>query len=681
MMKWVDFAVFKLVVFLIIGIIFGRQEWLSLSVSRVLGLACLVLLIVSWLIANRQIFQKIYFGILVYVGFFLAGNILFQLHQPFRHSNHYIHKTDFVENSFIQLNIRSVLKSDVFSQKYIAEITALNGEKTSGKILVNISKDNSSTALNVDDILLVNTAFEEIFTPKNPYGFDYAEFMSEQGIYRQIHLRKESILVTSQGRTTLEGIAHRFRQKLTQKLHENNFSQETSAIINALLLGQKQDVSSETYQNYAAAGVIHILTVSGLHVGILMLILQFLFKPLDTHFKKGKNIKMVIIIVLLWIFGLIAGFSPSVTRSVTMFSFLMVALHLKRPTSTFNSLASSALVLLVLNPNTLFNIGFQLSYLAVWGILAFNSVFQKVYRPRTFIDKSVWGNLTVSLSAQIGVLPLTLYYFHQFPGLFLLANLIIIPFTGVLLGGGVLVLALAMVDALPAWLAVGYQQIIVCLNQLVAWIARQESFVFENIPFSFAQMILGYFIIIGLFLFLEKRSFKNLVVTLLAIIIFQGNTFYEKYQKQSVSQLVVFHKSRNTLIGIKTGENLNLYSNMNEDAITKLRFYKDYLTREHIGNTHFHSFVPNVLDFENERIWIIDSLALNIPGKKPDVVILSHSPKINLERITESFSPALIIADGSNYKSYVEKWKETCIKKKLPFHHTAEKGAFIILSK
>src|SRR5690606_15768591 len=120
----------------------------------------------------------------------------------------------------------------------------------------------------------------------------------------------------------------------------------------------------------------------------------------------------------------------------------------------------------------------------------------------------------------------------------------------------------------------------------------------------------GYFIIIGLFLFLEKRSFKNLVVTLLAIIIFQGNTFYEKYQKQSVSQLVVFHKSRNTLIGIKTGENLNLYSNMNEDAITKLRFYKDYLTREHIGNTHFHSFVPNVLDFENERIWIIDSLAL-----------------------------------------------------------------------
>lgn len=675
-MKWANFTLFKLLIPLMGGIVLGRTEWVSWPLSLLSLLVVMLLLGVVGYWANKQLFQRVYFGFVAYACFFLIGLVLYQIHQPHNHPNHYLKTTYKTDSVWVQLQIRTVLRSDRYNEKYLAHLVSLNGERYSGRVLLQVARDSSMAALHVDEQLLFKCRLEEIYSPKNPYGFDYASYMRNQGVYHQIRIQHPEITYRHTEKKTWLGRAHLFRTKITQKLVENRFTADNIAIVNALLLGQRQDLSSEIYQNYAAAGVVHILSVSGLHVGILMLLLQFVFSWMDGRFKNGREIKMVIIILLLWLFAVVAGLSPPVLRSVTMFSFVTVALHLKRRTSTFSGLVASALVLLVFNPTILFNIGFQLSYLAVWGILLIHPMLTRLYQPKTWVDKSAWGNITVSSSAQLAVLPLTLYYFNQFPGLYLVGNLVIIPFTGILLGGGILVISLALFDVLPVWLADSYQYIIYTLNKLVAWIAQHESFLIESIPFSFSQMWVGYAVLWFLLVFLIQKSFASTLRLLIAVLIFQGVSFYDKFQKEKSRQWVVFHKSRNTIWGIRSGTSLQLFSDVDEASLKPVAFYKDFITHERIRNIRFKQHKAGEFTFGDYRIWLIDSTVTRPTGSPPQVLVLTQNPKLNLERFIDSIQPRYILADGSNYKSFVRRWQQTAEQKKIPFHYTAEKGFF-----
>ena len=252
-------------------------------------------------------------------------------------------------------------------------------------------------------------------------------------------------------------------------------------IIQALLLGQRNSISTETYDNYKDAGAVHILAVSGLHIGILLLLLQFLFRPLEI-LPKGRTIKLVVIVLLLWCFAFLAGLSASVVRAVTMFSFVAYALYLNRPSNTFNILALSMFfILLLFNPMLLFQVGFQMSYAAVFSIVWIYPMLQRFWTPKNSVLQKIWQLLSVSIAAQLGVLPISLFYFHQFPGLFFISNLLIVPFLGLLLGMGILVMVLALLDILPDFLVLWYNRIISLMNSVVEWVAQQEAFIFKNI--------------------------------------------------------------------------------------------------------------------------------------------------------------------------------------------------------
>ncbi|TYA81458.1 ComEC/Rec2 family competence protein, partial [Seonamhaeicola marinus] len=223
-------------------------------------------------------------------------------------------------------------------------------------------------------------------------------------------------------------------------------------IINALFLGQRQNIDRAIYTNYTNAGAIHILAVSGLHVGIIFLILNFLFKPIE-RLKKGYLIKTIFLLTTLWGFAVIAGLSASVTRAVTMFSIVAIAVNLKRPTNVYNTLAISIFVILLFKPLFIFDVGFQLSFLAVFAIVAIEPMLNKLWKPKNKLLKIYWQTLTVTISAQFGIIPISLFYFHQFPGLFFISNLVIIPLLGFILGFGILIILLASINVLPQFLA------------------------------------------------------------------------------------------------------------------------------------------------------------------------------------------------------------------------------------
>ena len=669
-MNLLRFIPIKLTIFLVLGILFGHYVgvafWPSLSFVVFFLLATVI-------VSNKKYAsESMVFGILALCTTICLGIFLVSCSHPKQQTNHYSHR-DVAKSARWTLKITEVLKKSAFSSRYIAEVKGYNMEKASGKILINQPIDASLINFHVDDELTVQTTLATLKSPLNPYQFDYRKYMEYKGIYHQLWLNEGNHIVLENPYITLRGRAANLRRTIVAKLDKVGLEQSELGIIQALFLGQRTDISQELYSSYKDAGAVHILAVSGLHIGILLLFLEFLLRPLAL-IPNGKTIKLVVIVVLLWCFALLAGLSASVVRAVTMFSFVAYAMYLNRPQNTFNILGLSMFfILLVLDPLLVFDVGFQMSYAAVFAIVWIYPLLQKYWRPKNPIFKKIWQLLSVSIAAQIGVLPIGLYYFHQFPGLFFVSNLVIVPYLGVLLGFGIVMILLILLDWAPDFLIEVFGSTIDLMNTLVGWVAQQESFVLRNISFDGIQLILTYVAIIALVWLLIRRSFKRTLAVLGSILSLVLWSFYTQLSLKQREVLMVGHQTKNSLISYQKGNELRIYTS---DSSAATYVTANYQIAQRIRNTSFHS-IQNAYTIGSKHLLVIDSSGVfRTNGIAPDYLLMIQSPKVNLERLIDSLHPKMIIADGSNYNSYVKKWQESCLKQKLPFHYTGEKGAF-----
>ncbi|MEP6260977.1 MAG: ComEC/Rec2 family competence protein [Gillisia sp.] len=672
-----NFTIIKLSLAVILGIILGFYGKFPPGDLWLPGTLLLSVFLMGYFRAKKLLFQDAFFGISVISLFIFIGVFAVSLRLPQHNPAHYTNSTYTNSNTpnILSGEIVEILKPGVFQDKYIVQAIEMNGEPVTGKILLNISRDSLVPGLKIGDRIAAGAAIAKINTPLNPYQFNYSDYMENLGVLRQINASRNEVIILGKGRGNLRGIAGEIRNRIISGLREKNFKQEELAIIQALLLGQRQEISQEIYSNYAAAGVIHILAVSGLHVGIILLLLNRVLKPLE-RIGYGKVLKTILLLLLLWGFAIMAGLSPSVVRAVSMFSFVAVGMQLNRRTSVLSTLFLSLLVLLLINPYFITQVGFQLSYTAVFSIVLIQPHVYKLYKGNSRIVKYFWGILSVTLAAQIGVLPLSLFYFHQFPGLFFLSNLVILPFLGLILGLGILIMLLSWFRLVPEVLAEGFGFIISTLNNFVGWAASREEFIFENIGFSLLLCITSYLVVFAFILLLKDFKFKTIVFFLAAIIVFQSALLYE-HSSEIEKEILVFHKSRNSVIGFKDGRNFSLAHDLDENPLG-YSFIKDYITEKNI-KTIQKGETGNLYDIYGKTLLKIDSTGITeIPGLKPELVLLTNSPRINLDRLLAQNNVQLIIADGSNYPSAVARWKETALKRKVPFHATGEKGAFIL---
>ncbi len=615
---------------------------------------------------------------LAYLIMICFGILTVNFHNQKNFSNHYSNYLD-VENDSAQqiaIRIREVLKSGNYYDKYIVDVLEINNIPTSGKSLLNVAKDSLKTPLSVDEIYISKSQFKDLIHPLNPYQFDYKNYLDKQYIYHQSFAQRNSLLKTDTQSKTLFGIADNIRRHINFKLKTYPFQPDELAIINALLLGQRQNISKEVYTNYTNAGAIHILAVSGLHIGIILLILSFVLKPIE-HLKHGRSIKIILLVSILWAFAVIAGLSASVTRAVTMFSIVALAINLKRPTNIYNTLAISIFVILLFKPLFLFDVGFQLSYLAVFSIVAIDPLLYNLWKSKYWIIDKLWHTLTVTISAQFGIIPISIFYFHQFPSLFFISNLVIIPVLGIILGLGLLIIVMASINLLPNFLAEFYGNIISKMNRFIAWVSSQDYFLIKDISFNLLYVITSYILIISIVRLYIKRNYFNLRFLLISILLLQFAFILTKYNKPS-NTFIIFHKSRHSLIGHVTNNRITVAHDFDTITASANKIIKIYAVESHTKTIQKDTLKPFYV-LNDKKILVIDSLGIyNLKSFKPDYVLLRQSPKINLNRVIDSLQPKQIIADGSNYKSYIEQWKIICKKKKLPFHHTNKKGAFII---
>jgi len=444
-----------------------------------------------------------------------------------------------------------------------------------------------------------------------------------------------------------------------------------------LVLGQRKELSKELISEYQRAGAIHILAVSGLHVGVILLLVSFLLKPLE-RIRYGVFIKTLCIIFLLWVFAFIAGLSASVVRAVTMFTFVAIGMFFGRNNGIEFSLISSMFLLLLIKPLFLFDVGFQLSYLAVFGIVYMQPNIYALWKPRVVFFDFLWKLCSVSIAAQIAVLPLSLYYFHQFPALFIVSNLVIIPFLGIILIGGVLVIFFSILKILPQYIADFYGTIISWMNAFVSWISDQEMFLFRDVSMSFVFMLCCYLLIFFAVYFLAVQSSKICRYFLSSVFVCQLIFLFELNESKGKKEFIVFHKSKTSIIGERKGERLLLQQDTINAQSKNHSFINAYQTSEKIDEIHWVDF-KNYIHFANRDILIIDRLGLykNIGVKHP-IVVLQNSPKINLTRLIKTLQPSKIVADGSNYKSEILQWENSCLAEQIPFHYTGQKGAFVL---
>jgi len=638
---------------------------------------CMLVLAAVWVgtayfRAKRQLVQNVNFGIAIYAFAFLSGSATLIVHSGNFSRNSYIHQISDPETPHdIAVILRERPKSTAYHNRYIAHVTSIDGKTCSGKILINLDRDDFAKNLPTGTVLKINSPVVKHRPPKNPDQFDYGAYLTNKSVMAQVYADASQVKVGSHLHKDLFYYSDKIRSTIIGNLEKSQFHANELAVISALILGQQQDIDPETIRNYQLAGAVHILSVSGLHVGFILMFLHFVLRFLPNN-RKMSHLKLIVILASLWGFAVLAGLSPSVIRSVTMFSFVAVGMHLKRKTNIFHTLLVSMLLILIFEPSFLFDVGFQLSYVALFFILWLQPLFTDIWQPKNRIGNYFWQILTVSFAAQIGTFPLSIYYFHQFPGLFFVTNLMVIPLLSLIMALGIAAMIPALFGSVPAVLIKILEWNIVLLNKIIDGIASLEQFIFENIALKLWLMLGLYLMIATVIIWFKKPDCYTMTFALVSIVAFQCTAIGTRWSNETESEWIVFNERKSTLIVHRTGNQIDAFS---KQKIQKNRTLQAYATA-HFSQIKSQNKLRNTAYFNGRKILIIDSLGVYPKTESPDVLLLRESPRINLERLFQDIKPKVLVADASNYKSYVKLWKATCRKYKIPFHATAEMGYF-----
>ncbi len=588
------------------------------------GILFLVLILLN--IRYRFSFEGI-FGALTSILFFLLGIAFFNQHnQPpalfenGQFSAVVLEKPEEKPNSYkTVLKINSFIKEDSTFQ-------------ANEKILAYFGKNSHAEDLVPGSVILFKENPRIVTNNGNPYEFDYPKYLNRQKIYRQLYLADGKWKPTNIMVNSPVIMAEKLREKLLTIYRQQNLGENETAILSALTLGYKRGLDPETKRVFSSAGAMHVLAVSGLHVGIIFGMFVLIFGFLKKS-KKGSILFVVFSIIMLWSYALLTGLSPSVLRAATMFSLVSIATSLNRRANIYNTLATSAFILLLLKPNNLFEVGFQLSYSAVFGIVFLQPKLEKLWKVKNRIMHYFWVLMTVSIAAQIATFPFTSYYFNQFPTYFLLTNVVIIPAVFVLIILGVLLLLLSGVPYLSTGLAFTVKEVIGNLFALLQWIENLPHSVFK-IPFSVSQSISLLLALLFCFAFIEFRRARQLKYAFLLFSVVMLLSASQKFWQYQQKELIVFNNRDNlTLQLIKGRQNYIITQSPIDSSAYTRQMAQNVTTQKNLHQPilleHSTLFEDKHLLLKNNFICFDDKiiqigLTKNTPQElTPDILVLN----------------------------------------------------------
>ena len=476
---------------LMVGILLQWYQPMPLGwlLAASIGLV-VVLVIIMWL----QKASTIWFGIWFHLVFGLAGCWLVYLQNP-ANSPHFIKHAYKPGQQYMAVLVEPPLPKAI-TQKAEAEVwlMAANGDfkRTVGKAFIYLPPSDSLEGGQVSygQAIVARKPLRPIVNSGNPGAFNFEEYTALHGIYYQVFLKPgEFTVVPGFNGSKFWQHLYGLRAWVLQVLQDYLPNKVSAGVAEALLVGYRADLDKTLVEQYANAGVVHIIAISGMHLGMIYLVLQLLMAPL-LRSKAGKWPAIVFILCFLWGFALLTGAAPSITRAAVMFSAITIGKAGERNYNLYNALALAAICLLVSNPFALWNAGFQLSFAAVLSIALFYKPIFRLWRPRHRFGSLLWNLTCVTLAAQICTLPFAIYHFHQFPVWFLVANLIAVPLSTIILYGLLILLACSPFKLLAQWLGSVLSRLIEYLNGFISWVGSQPTAIVDNIYYTIPHTLL-----------------------------------------------------------------------------------------------------------------------------------------------------------------------------------------------
>jgi competence protein ComEC len=666
-----------------------------LTVMLFSAAAVFVHVFLTWSSLGRSYNYRWFHGLVINLIFLTAGIAFVQLKSELSAEDHF---SKFREYDFAVVTITEPPVQKAKSFKLLGRVSSLIGDSgeiaVSGNILLYLEKDSLSSALSYGDNIIVPSAFREVQEPPNPDEFNFKRYLHFKNIHYQQYVTSDKwSKVSEKNGWWLISFSYELRDILLSVFRENIPQKTEMGIAEALLFGYKDDLDPAIVQAYASTGTLHVLAVSGLHVAIVFYLATWSLIFLD-RWRKGRIAKALLIIGLLAIYALVTGLSPSVLRAVTMFSFIIIGKQLNRNSSIYNTLAASAFILLCIDPLYIADVGFQLSYIAVLGIVFVHPRIYELWIPRGYITDKVWQISSVSLAAQLATFPLGLFYFHQFPNYFLVSNLIIIPLTTLIVYAGILLLLLSPVPFLATLLGklIGFS--IWCTDQVVLFLEKMPFATISGLSISPAETILIYALLLCIIAFLLQKNIRWLHAGVTLSVILGLYNARESLDQHQQKKIIVYSVGRATALGFMDGTSSLLLADtllLRDEG--KLKFHisnnlwklgiKDchfdslkrenaYFAGEHFFRSgNFMKFYEISLCVADEQLQLNDSIRLNV-----DILLLCNGAGDRLADLQKRIHFKKLVIDSSHPAWKAAKIEEAALMLGIECHNVIKKGYF-----
>jgi competence protein ComEC len=557
--------------FLIIGIIFN-----FFYASKVLTFLFPILAITTVLFLIFRKHLQRYFILFTAVSFISIGYMVLANYNS-------THFEDEKSTGVLVLRVDEFQKKEDWS-KGVAHVCLLNDNRLKASKKRVVFYVETKQEINKYDVIQVATTLFPIENKNNPGDFNLQLFWKSKGIKEMCFFQEDDFQFLDKvpNNSFYDFIAD--LNMLFISILETYLNGDELAIGTALILGDKSLLDSEIRNAFTSTGAMHALAVSGLHVGIILPIFLGFFKLFGKYIKRKQAV--IIVVGILWIYALMTGFSPSVIRAVFMFSVLALAQIMGRNYNPINTLFFTAFVLLVFQPLYLFDIGFQLSYIAMLGIFTFNKKVSNWVQTKNKILKFFWEGTAVGLSAQFMTVPLSLYYFHQFPNYFALANLGIMLFSGVILGGGIALFAFSFVPIVNSIIGFVLFVSIYLMYQFLIWIEQLPGAVAYGFTFSFLTTVILTFVLF--FVVNQLPRTKIWKVSAISFIIILGFIVYQRYENLQTKHICIFNNNQ-LVITVKNKSNIVCFYDTPVEKLEKVKFTVSSYLKNYPGDVEYVS--------------------------------------------------------------------------------------------
>jgi len=495
--------------------------------------------------------------------------------------------------------------------------------------------------------LIITKPLQEIKNSGNPGGFDYKRYSLFQGITHQVFLKENEFkILPNTNKNFFQQFLNKSRVKVLSILRKNIIGEKELGLAEALLIGYKDDLDKTLVQSYSNTGVVHVIAISGLHLGLIYWLLTLILKPLQR--KRVKWLRPALILAGLWLFSLLAGAQPSIIRSAVMFTCIVLADSLTRKSSIFNTLAFSAFLLLCYNPYWLCDVGFQLSYAAVLSIVIFmQPIYNLLYIKNKLLDL-IWKLNAVTIAAQILTVPVSIYHFHQFPNYFLLTNFLAVPLSSLIVLGEILLCAVSFIPVIAIFIGKIIFWLIWIMNSYIERIEIVPFSLWDGLQISIPQTILLYGVAIGLGFWLMEKSKTGLKYALAALFGFVVLRTISFVQANNREQLIVYNVPQKRAIDLIDGRKYFFVGDSDllaDDFIRNFHLKPSRVVHRIEPAINFENYQEqeNLIVYNSKRIMTIGETKYFAPLEEKipiDLLLISGNPKLYFNKLAETFSVA-----------------------------------------